>query len=114
MFSVQIDTTQDVTSKDQCAFIIRYVIGTVHELLAAVVDCEGSTDKYFTELLQQTLHELSIDICTCVANSTGTANMQGQYQGISAFLAKQSPTIWCYRHILNLVFSDTTGSIVES
>ncbi len=118
MFSVQIDTTQDIISKYQCAVILRYVTDAIHERLVAVVDCEASTGKYFTEMLKQTLHKLSIYIGTCVGNSTdGAANMQGQYQGFSAFLSEQSSTqihVWCYSHILNLVLADTTGSIVES
>lgn len=118
MFSVQIDTTQDFSSTDQCAIILRYLTDVIHERLVTVVDCEKSTGKYFTEALKQTLGELSIDIGTCVGNSTdGAANMQGQYQGFSAFLSEQSPTqihIWCYGHILNLVLADTTGSVVEN
>lgn len=31
MFSIEIHTTQDVTSKDQCCIIIRYVTGKVYE-----------------------------------------------------------------------------------
>lgn len=53
-----------------------------------------------------------------MGNSTdGAANMQGPYQGFSAFLSQQSPSqihVWCYAHILNLVLTDTTGSVVES
>lgn len=75
MFSVQIDTTQNITSKDQCAVILRYVTDSIHERLVAVVDCEASTGKYFTEMLKQTLDKLGIDIGTCVGNSTdGAAN----------------------------------------
>lgn len=117
MFSVQIETTQDVTSKDQCAIIVRYVTNAIHEQLVAVVDCEKSTGKYLTELLKHTLEKLNIDIGTCVVNSTdGAANMQGQYKGFSAFLSEQSPTqihVWCYAHVLNLVLADTTGSVIE-
>ena len=43
MFSVQIDTTQDVTSTDQCAVILRYVNDEVQEKLIGVVQCESST-----------------------------------------------------------------------
>jgi len=31
MFSVQIDTTQDITSQDQCSVILRYVTDVVNE-----------------------------------------------------------------------------------
>lgn len=53
-----------------------------------------------------------------MGNSTdGAANMQGSYQGFSAFLSQQSPSqihVWCYAHVLNLVLSDATGSVIES
>lgn len=94
MFSVQIDTTQDVSSTDQCSIILRYVTDVIHERLVAVVDCEKSTGKYFTEALKETLDKLSIDIGTCVGNSTdGAANMQGQHQGFSVLLSEQSLTL---------------------
>lgn len=51
MFSVQIDTTQDITSTDQCAVILRYVTDVVHEKLIGVVECESSTGEYFVSLL---------------------------------------------------------------
>ncbi|XP_034050132.1 zinc finger MYM-type protein 1-like isoform X2 [Thalassophryne amazonica] len=55
MFSVQIHTTQDVTSNDQCAVILRYVTDTIHERLVGVINCEKSTGKYLLELLKETI-----------------------------------------------------------
>lgn len=53
-----------------------------------------------------------------MGNSTdGAANMQGQYQGFSAFLSEQSPSqiyVWCCAHFLNPVLAYTTWSVVES
>ena len=43
MFSVQIDTTQDLTSKDQCAVVLRYVTNTAHERVIGVIDCDSAT-----------------------------------------------------------------------
>lgn len=118
MFSVQIGTTQDITSTDQCAIVLRYVTETVQERLIGVVNCKKSAGQYFLELLKKTLLNLDLDVSKCVGNSTdGAANMQGSYQGFSAFLSQQSPTqvhVWCYAHVLNLVLSDTTSSVIES
>lgn len=118
MFSLQIDTTQDITSTDQCAVILRYVTDVVHEKLIGVVDCESSTGEYFVELLKKTLAKVDIELRNCVGNSTdGAANMQGQYKGFSALLASESPNqvhIWCYAHVLNLVLGDTTSAVIES
>ncbi|RXN33944.1 zinc finger MYM-type 1-like protein [Labeo rohita] len=118
MFSVQLDTTQDISSKDQCSIILRYVTDVIQERLIAVVDCESSTGQSFVELLKKVLLNFNIDIGTCVGNSTdGAANMQGQFRGFSTLLSEHSPNqvhIWCYSHLLNLVLADTTGSVVES
>ena len=118
MFSVQIDTTQDVTSTDQCAVVLRYVTDTVHEKLISVVSCESTAGEYFVEMLKETLAKVNIDIQNCVGNSTdGAANMQGQYKGFSTLLSSESSNqvhIWCYAHVLNLVLGDTTGVVIES
>ncbi len=53
MFSVQIDTTQEISSKDQCSIILRYVTEVIQERLIAVVDCESSTGQNFVELLKK-------------------------------------------------------------
>lgn len=54
IFSVQIDTTQDIISKDQCSIILTYVTSVIQERLIAVVDCESSTGQHFAELLKST------------------------------------------------------------
>ncbi len=116
--TIQIDTTQDLTSKDQCAVVLRYVTDVVHEKLIVVIDCESSTGQYLVELVKQTLEKMDIDIKKCIGNATdGAANMQGQYKGFSALLTGASPNqvhIWSYSHVLNLVLADTTGVVVAS
>lgn len=78
MFSVQINTTQDITSKDQCSVILRYVTDVVHEKLVTLVDCEASTGQYFLDILKETLIRLNLDVSCCVGSTTdGAANMQG-------------------------------------
>lgn len=93
MFSVQLDTAQDLTSKDQCAIVLRYVTDVIHERLLAVTDCEASTGAYFVELVRKTLDKVSTDIKNCVGNSTdGAANMQGQYRGFLHCLLESLPS----------------------
>lgn len=50
MSSVQLDTTQDITSQDQCSVILKYVNETVQERLVALVKCHASTGQYFKHL----------------------------------------------------------------
>ena len=109
-YSVQIDTTQDITAQDQCSVVIRYVTDTVHERLVAVTRCEASTGQYFAQLVNGVLVAMDLDVKQCIGNSTdGASNMQGQYKGFSALLSEKCPTqihVWCYSHILNLVLTD--------
>lgn len=69
-------------------------------------------------LLTEVLEHLKLDIGLCISNSmNGASNMQGQYRGFSALMADKYPThqhVWCYAHVLNLVLSDTTHSVIES
>ncbi|MBN3275714.1 ZMYM1 protein, partial [Polyodon spathula] len=112
MFSGQIDTTQDITSKDQCSVIVRYVTDCIHEKLLVLDDCKSSDGKYLLHLLMWVLNSCKIEIRKCIGNSTdGAANMQGQYKGFSAWLSTESPDqihVWCYAHVLSLVLADTT------
>ncbi len=118
MFSVQLDTTQDITSQDQYSVILRYVTETVHERLLTVVKCQASTGQYFVDLLSEVLEWLKLDKDMCIGNATdGASNMKGQYKGFSALMTSQSPThvhVWCYAHVLNLVLADTTQTVIKS
>ena len=118
MFTVQLDTTQDITAQDQCSVVLRYVTDTVHERLVAVVRCSSSTGEAFVQLLSDVLDGLNLDKSLCIGNATdGAANMQGRYRGFSSLLSSQSPHhvhVWCYSHVLNLVLSDTTEIVIES
>lgn len=118
IFSVQIDTAQDITTKDQCSVIVRYVTDRIHEKLLTVVKCKSSTGEYLFKLLTDIFNSYKIDIKRWVGSSTnGAANMQGQYKGFSTWLSAEAPNqvhVWCYAHILNLVLSDTTKVVIAS
>ncbi|KAF0696605.1 Zinc finger MYM-type protein 1, partial [Aphis craccivora] len=103
MYSVILDTTQDITVKDQCAIVIRYVDNhSVHERLISL----------------NVLKLNDINVKNCVANATdGAANMQGEYNGFNAWLNETAPNqvhVWCYSHVLNLVMSDASKSLLPA
>lgn len=118
MFSIQLDTTQDINVSDQCSIIIRYVTDVVHERLVAVVNCTSTTGKALCELVCDVLESMEIEVTNCVGNSTdGASNMQGQYNGFSTWLSKKAPGqihVWCYAHVLNLVMMDVTKISVQA
>ena len=78
MFTEEIDTTQDISTQDQCSVAARYVdsTGTMQKRLVCVVKCEESTGKAFVQLVSEVMLGLNLDIKNCVGNSTdGAANM---------------------------------------
>jgi len=100
MYSVQLDTTQDIAVVDQCLIIVRYVIDTkIYERLIAMVKCTSSNGIDFVNLLLNNFTKLGIDSKKCIGNSTdGAANMQGAYNGFSKKLSEVTLTqthIWC-------------------
>jgi hypothetical protein len=64
------------------------------------------------------LQKFQIDPKKCIGNSTdGAGNMQGEYEGFSAWLSKEAPNqihTWCFAHQLNLVIVDITSSCLLS
>lgn len=118
LFTIQIDSTQDINVHDQLSVIIRFVSDDVNERLIALVDCKSGTGKNLCDVVCQTLIQLNLDVKNCIGSSTdGASNMRGQYSGFSAWLNKESPEqvhVWCYAHVLNLVMIDTTQICVQS
>ena len=112
IYSVQIDSTQDITSTNKCSVILRFVRENVKERLLAVVDSHSATGVDLCNLLKEVLQKQNIDVSKCISDSTdGASNMSGQYNGFTAFLEKESPGhihTWCYAHVLNLVLCDVT------
>ena len=110
--SVQIDSTQDITSTDKCSVILRFVRENVKERLLVVVDSHSATGADLCNLLKEVLQKQNMDVFKCISDSTdGASNMSGHYNGFTVFLEKESPGhihTWCYAHVLNLVLCDVT------
>ncbi len=115
MFSVQVDTTEDEAVKEQCAIVIRYVKdGEIKERLIDIIECDSTTGKNICELFKQVLLDNKIDVKNCIGSATdGAANMQGAYNGFTAWLQKETVVlhVWCYAHVLNLFVIDITKKI---
>jgi hypothetical protein len=113
-YSVQLDTTQDISAIDVCSVILRSVDDSVSERLLSAIPMTASTGDDFLKMLKKVLKKNNIEIKNCIGNSTdGAGNMSGIYKGFSALLSKINPLqvhIWCYAHVLNLVLGDATAS----
>ena len=56
MFSVELDTTQDIMTQDQCSIVFRYVYeGVVHERLLSLVKATSTTSEALFNVLKSTL-----------------------------------------------------------
>lgn len=69
MFSVQMDTTQDVSVQDQCSLIIRFINSSgVHEKLLSVATMTEMKGNSFHEMLENKLLNNRLDIKNCIGN----------------------------------------------
>lgn len=113
MFSLQIDTSQDINSLEQCSVVVQYVTDTIHERLISIVKCKETTGQY---IVSDLAGKLNLNLTKCIGHD-GASNMQGQYKGFSSQMSKVSPNqvhAWCYAHVLDLVLADTTQTVIES
>lgn len=126
MYSIQLDTTQDVSITEQCSVIARFVNGNAtnagaQERLIAIFSCSSTTGQSFVEYILKVLKELNLNVKNCISNATdGASNMQGKDKGFSTLFQKecekvggQQLHVWCYAHVLNLVIKDVTSMILE-
>jgi hypothetical protein len=119
IYSIQFDTTQNISIIDQCSIILRYVNGTfVFERLVGMVRCSSSKGSDFVKLLLNVLKDMNIDAKCCLGNEiNGAANMLEVNNGFSAKMSEaavEQVHVWCYAHVINLVISDITSKIVQS
>ena len=70
IYSIEMDSTQDISSQDQCSIIVRFASkGEVHERLLSVVKANGSSGEALFKLLKSTLDRLQLDITNPVGDS---------------------------------------------
>jgi len=115
-FSVSMDTTFDLSKKEQLCFVVRYVdsqAGVVHERLIGLKECPNTKSETLFEKFQAVCKENDLNwLLYLVAQAyDGAANMQGRDGGggLQKLILERNPAaifIWCYAHRLNLVLTD--------
>lgn len=77
MFSVQMDSTQDLSTHDQCAIVVRYVKeDNAKERLLRLVNVSNSKAPSLHELLETSLSAVGLQLEMCIGDSfDGAANM---------------------------------------
>ncbi|XP_054274622.1 52 kDa repressor of the inhibitor of the protein kinase-like [Macrosteles quadrilineatus] len=125
-FSVILDSTPDITHKDQISLTIRYVTEqdgisgdvAVEESFIGYKVAKESTGEALSELLFAEIESchLNMNDCRGQAYDNG-ANMAGVNKGVQARVLKEYPRASftpCTSHSLNLVISDGAKSSVKS
>lgn len=120
-FSIIVDTTQDITKRDQLSLIFRYVKINANkniEIIEAFIgffEVKNQSGKDLEMLIVDTLKSDSIDIKKCRGQGyDGAANMKGKYNGLQAQirkLSKNADYVHCAAHNLNLVLNDAVKNI---
>ena len=90
VFSVQMDSTQDISAHDQCAIVLRYVIGDrAKERLVCLINVDNSSKKYLHTLLRNSRAEIGLTLKHYIGDSfDGGANtcMSGVNFGLQALI----------------------------
>uniref|UniRef100_H3AD62 DUF4371 domain-containing protein n=1 Tax=Latimeria chalumnae TaxID=7897 RepID=H3AD62_LATCH len=118
-YSIQMDSTQDVSVIDQATIVLRYVYGgMVQERLFAVVHVHDTSGKGLHNALKASLESSGIPLKNIVGHSfDGAANMRISNAGLQGFIKEAAPNsvyVWCYAHVLNLCVADTVSIIPEA
>lgn len=127
-FSIILDTTQDISKKDQLSICIRYVNVNenqntpvknlqIKESFLGFIEMQQQTSQNFENVVLDSLKNMNINIEKCRGQGyDGAANMSGKYSGLQARIKNKVPTadyIHCAAHNLNLVLNDSVQNIVE-
>ncbi|CAH0557837.1 unnamed protein product [Brassicogethes aeneus] len=119
IYSVMVDSTQDIAVMDQLAICVRYVVqGKVYERLLEIAVVNDSSGLALYELIKLKLSEYGIAMSNIIACSfDGANNMKGCYNGLQAYLKKENKDLiytHCMAHVLNLVVADSTVKLLQA
>lgn len=118
-YSLCLDSTQDVSVKEQTSIIVRYVneYGPVERLLD-ILETPRTTGKALHDHTIEVLNKLGY---TMKGGLLGYAldgvNMQAEYEGLQAHLKMTVPLsvrLHCYANRLNLVMEECCDCVVEA
>ncbi|XP_054283575.1 zinc finger MYM-type protein 1-like [Macrosteles quadrilineatus] len=118
-FSLIVDGTTDVSTKEQVSLCIRHVNGDfeVSEDFIGLYETSSTTGETLTKIIQDVLLRLDLNIDNCRGQCyDGAGNMKGHMKGTQVRISKIEPRatyIHCFNHALNLAVIDATGAVPE-
>jgi len=86
-YSITMDSTMDISTHDQCVFVLRYVRDTVNdnisridiiERVVALKNAVSSSGQALLDLLRITLNSMNVNLKICIADAfDGATKMNG-------------------------------------
>lgn len=119
-FSVSLDTTFDISRKEQLIIVFRYVYkGIVYERLVAVRETVLTTGQHLFFMFNNICEEIKLNWREHLVGQSfdGAASMRGSYNGLQAFIREQYPCaiyVWCWAHRFNFIIVDAVNSCLEA
>ncbi|GFX30672.1 zinc finger MYM-type protein 1 [Trichonephila clavipes] len=125
-FSIVLDTTQDISKKDQLSIIIRHVTTDVNdnnepdnirinETFLGIIEAANQTAKSLESDVLNFLNILDINLTKCRGQGyDGAVNMSGAYGGLQKLTKDKQPRanyVHCSTHNLNLVLNDACNNV---
>ncbi|XP_022168749.1 uncharacterized protein LOC111032655, partial [Myzus persicae] len=118
-FSLIVDSTPDVTTRDQLTVAVRYISneGSPVERFLGFIPSVGHKGSEMEQALLKKFCELNIDLKFCRGQSYDNAsNMSGVYNGLQTRIKNYSSTAFfvpCSAHSLNLIGSNAADTTQE-
>ncbi|XP_008178520.1 zinc finger MYM-type protein 1-like [Acyrthosiphon pisum] len=121
-FALSLDTTFDVSRKEQLSLVIRYINksnGVVCERLITVRETLMTTGQHLFTVLDDICKDMCLDWKTYLIGQSydGTASMRGAYNGLQAIVKEHNSSatyVWCWAHKFNLVIVDAVSSCSQA
>lgn len=119
-FSVSLDTTFDISRKEQLSIVFRYINkGIICERLVAIRETLLTTGQHLFTMFNDICEGMKLNWRQHLVGQSfdGAASMRGTYNGLQAFIREQNQSavyVWCYAHRFSLVVVDAVSSCLEA
>lgn len=117
-FTLIVDSTQDITKKEQLSLSIRFVgeFGYPEERFLKFVDIPSGSAETFYSVIKEELARLNLDLTLCRGQAyDGASAMSGHLNGLQSKIKADVPEaiyVHCCAHKLNLALVDSVNSCV--
>ena len=111
-FSIMIDETVDISNKEQCVIVVRWVDENFHvqEDFLGLYECERTTGDHLVFIIKDVLKLYNFKLSNIRGqNYDGAASMTGKNVGVKSQILSEEPRalfVHCYGHSTNLAACD--------